>query len=74
MADIFVASLQDERGVRKEFVQEFFTSCLNNLENQATPPKTKFYTLLLLRELSNKEKTTLKIFGTFSNHPLYAYL
>lgn len=44
---MFLDSALDEKGLRKEVVQNFFTSVLNNLESQSASPKTKFNTLFV---------------------------
>jgi hypothetical protein len=47
IAELFLDTAIDDKGLRKEFVHNFFSNALNNLENQSTSPKTKFYTLFV---------------------------
>lgn len=81
VTEVFVGSVLDEKGLKVNVANDFFSQCLHNLENPSTSPKAKFYTIYvphkkrqMLKELSYKEAITRKLFGPFSKHALYNYI
>lgn len=45
VTEVFVGSVLDEKGLKVNVANDFFSQCLHNLENPSTSPKAKFYTI-----------------------------